>query len=122
MKKLLFVLCAFGLLAAFPARAFDSVRSAGKFVVFEDTDGVGCWCLAKNRIIEFYLSRENDERVPRNVVLTYDSGKIIVPGRSRSGRPSGNEANPGEVYVFQFRTADEAQRFIRMLIEAVKQD
>lgn len=122
MKKQLLVLCALCLLAAFPARAFDSARSAGKFVVFEDAEGVGCWCLAKNRIIEFYLSRVNEERFPRNVVLVYDSGKIVVPGRSRSGRPSGNEANPGEVYQFQFRTADEAQRFIRMLIEAVKQE
>ncbi len=122
MKKQLLVLCTLCLLAAFPARAFDSVRSAGKFVVFEDAEGVGCWCLAKNRIIEFYLSRVNEERFPRNVVLVYDSGKILVPGRSRAGRPSGNEANPGEVYQFQFRTADEAQRFIRMLIEAVKQE
>ena len=41
MKKRFFVLFALCLLAAFPVRAFDSVRSAGKFVVFEDADGVG---------------------------------------------------------------------------------
>jgi len=122
MKNQLIVLFAVCFLVAFPVRGFDSVRSAGKFVVFEDAGGVGCWCLAKNRIIEFYLSRVDEERFPRNVVLVYDSGKIIVPGRSRMGRPNGNEANPGEVYQFQFRTADEAQRFIRMLIEAVQQE
>jgi hypothetical protein len=121
MKRLHLAPALLCLLAAVSVGAFDTVRSAGKFVVFEDEDGTGCWCLAKGRIIEFYLSRDEDERV-RDVVLVYDSGKIAVARRPRAGKASGEDVNPGEVYTFSFRQEDEAQRFIKQLIKAVSAD
>jgi hypothetical protein len=120
MKRLLYTLALLSLLTV-PAKAFDTVRSAGKFVVFEDEDGTGCWCLAKSRIIEFYLSRDEDNRV-REVVLIYDSGKIAVARRPRAGKATGGDVNPGEIYKFEFRQEEDAQRFIKQLIKAVSAD
>ncbi len=117
MKKLLFALVVACLFAASPSRAFDTVRSAGRFVVFEDQNGIGCWCLAKERIIEFYLSRDEDQRTT-SVVLVYDSGKIAVAHRRKAGDASG-DVNPGEVYQFAFRNLEDAQRFLRQLLAAV---
>jgi hypothetical protein len=118
VKKLIPCLALLFLLLSLPASAFDTVRSAGKFVVFEEQDGIGCWCLAKSRIIEFYLSRDEDER-SLNVVLVYDSGKIALAGHTKARRAGDGDVNPGEVYKFQFRREADAQRFIRQLIEAV---
>lgn len=117
MKKLLFALVCIVLFAASPGKAFDTVRSSGRFVVFEDQDGIGCWCLAKERIIEFYLSRDENDRTT-SVVLVYDSGKIAVAHRRKAGNAEG-DVNPGEVYQFVFRNTDDAQRFIRQLLAAV---
>ena len=85
--------------------------------VFEDQNGIGCWCLAKERIIEFYLSRDENDRTT-SVVLVYDSGKIAVAHRRKAGNADG-DVNPGEVYQFVFRNTDDAQRFIRQLLAAV---
>lgn len=121
MKKLLFALAVVCLFAAAPTRAFDTVRSSGRFVVFEDKDGIGCWCLAKDRIIEFFLSRDEEQRTT-SVVLIYDSGKIAVAHRRKAGNATGNDVSPGEMYQFTFRNTDDAQRFIRLLLAAVSAD
>jgi hypothetical protein len=121
MRKLLSALAFFCILAALPVQAFDTARGAGAFVVFEDQDGIGCWALAKSRIIEFYLSQDEDKRTT-SVVLVYDSGKIAVARRPKAGRASGGDVNPGEVYKFEFRREADAQRFIKELIKAVSAD
>ena len=117
MRTLLSAL-ALAFVFALPAHAFDTVRSAGPFVVFEDQNGIGCWALAKRRVIEFYLS-QNDETRTTSVILVYDSGKIALAHRSKAGIARGGDVNPGEVYEFPFRREQDAQDFIKALIQAV---